>query len=111
MQISMRQKMLIDELIKEMLDPKTCKKATVGKPRFDGTDYVDVNRPLQQKNSKHDLYVCDSDYWSKFELFPLRCVDSILGHTSCFSCCFSMRSHTLGLLASRNSHNRISRIF
>jgi hypothetical protein len=66
LQISLRQKTLIDELIKEMVDVNTCRKATVGKPRFDSTDFVDVNRPLQKKDKKHSLHVCDSKHWSKY---------------------------------------------
>jgi len=63
LQISLRQKVIIDELIKEMTDPSTCKKSTVGKPRYDGTDRVNVNRPIQTRTSSHQLYLCDSDYW------------------------------------------------
>jgi len=48
-----------------MRDPLTCKLATVGKPRGD-TGFVDVNRPLQQRNKDHELKYCDSGDFSEY---------------------------------------------
>jgi len=64
LQISQKQLTQIDTLIAQMRDPQTCKLATVGKPRGN-TGFVDVNRPLQQRNGDHELKYCDSGDFSK----------------------------------------------
>jgi len=66
LQISQYQLNLIEKMISEMRDPETCKPFTVGSPRNDGSGYVDVNRPLQARNSYHDLIYCNSGDWSEY---------------------------------------------
>ena len=66
MKISIRQRDLIDKMITFMRDPKTCMFATAGRPRNDGTNFVDVSRPVQNRNSKHNLMHCESRDFGKY---------------------------------------------
>jgi len=58
LEISIRQREMIDQMISYTRDPVTCQLATIGAPRGDG--YVNVNRPLQQLNETlSKLMHCD----------------------------------------------------
>ena len=73
LQISQNQLNLIEMMISEMRDPGTCKPSTVGNPRNDGSGYVDVYRPLQERNGDHDLIYCDSGDWSECGVHANAC--------------------------------------
>jgi hypothetical protein len=59
LEISIRQLNMINEMISNARDPVTCSLITAGVPRDDGTDNVDVNRPLQPLTEANDLMHCD----------------------------------------------------
>jgi Eukaryotic-type carbonic anhydrase len=63
--ISPRQLRIISNLVAKRQDPITCKiNSTVGKPRNDGTKWVDVNRPIQMLQGRHDLAFCECVDWN-----------------------------------------------
>jgi len=68
LQISKRQLDLIDELIATMRDPVSCNLATVGRPRGE-TGLVDVNRPIQRRNGRHELKYCDDGDFGHADFF------------------------------------------
>lgn len=68
--ISKRQLNIISGLIADMIDPNTCEEGTVGKPRNDGSGFVDVNRPLQHFfRSRHKLQYCGRHSWRSQRFF------------------------------------------
>jgi hypothetical protein len=74
LQISQKQMTQIDTLIAGMRNPlgsrsNECQLATVGKPRDDGTNFVNVNRPLQSRTRSHDMKYCNSGDFSQREFF------------------------------------------
>jgi Eukaryotic-type carbonic anhydrase len=63
--VSPRQLRLLENLVAKRQNPITCiVNSTVGKPRNDGTGRVDVNRPTQLSQSKHDLAFCECVNWN-----------------------------------------------
>lgn len=65
LEISVRQLKMINEMISNARDPVTCSLITAGVPRDDGTDYVDVNRPLQPSFESNDLAHCNKTDFGK----------------------------------------------
>jgi len=60
LEISTRQRELINQMISNARDPMTCQLLTSGTPRQDGSGYVDVNRPLQPySDTTNKLMHCD----------------------------------------------------
>lgn len=53
----------LENLIKDRLDPVTCERDTAGRKRQDGSDKVDVNRPIQLTTHKHKLVFCECVDW------------------------------------------------
>jgi len=53
----------LEKLIAKHVDPNTCKLATVGNMRDDGTCKVDVNRPLQYETNIHNMRHCQAKDW------------------------------------------------
>jgi Eukaryotic-type carbonic anhydrase len=63
--ISPRQLRILSTLLAFRQDPITCKTmSSVGKPRKDGSSFVDVNRPIQRLQGQHDLVFCECVDWN-----------------------------------------------
>lgn len=53
----------LEELTADRIEPDTCQRYTAGRPRGDGTNAVDVNRPLQTFRPAHRLVYCECVDW------------------------------------------------
>jgi hypothetical protein len=72
LEISIRQLNMINEMISNARDPVTCSLITAGVPREDGTDNVDVNRPLQPLSEANDLMHCNKSDFGRCKNHRLR---------------------------------------
>ena len=61
--VSPRQITLLEKLLSHRTNPETCQRDTAGKRRNDGTNNVDVNRPIQATTRNHKLVYCECDDW------------------------------------------------
>ena len=61
--VSNKQLQAIHRLLKERIDPVTCKKETAAEPRGRSGEKVGVNRPIQTTTAKHKAVYCECLDW------------------------------------------------